>query len=198
MASPVLETSLPKPWAVWQPVPTMANSVAMQSRATVRMSEVIMDELCFVCSVDSGYAFASFFNMGCIPLVIAATVLVGCDKPNAVINAERDADKSAIDTEKKAVDAAAVEAKKQTDVEAAVDKAKIEAKKVAEQAELDADKKKADAQAELEKGQAGRGEEVNRQCRQRVCLPGRGVTRCAGTDGAFAPASSRPDGSCCW
>lgn len=86
-----------------------------------------------------------------IPIVIAASLLMGCDNQNAAIDDKRDVTKTAIDNEKKAVDAAAVEAKKQADVDATVDKAKIEAKKLADQAQLDADKKKADAKAELEK-----------------------------------------------
>jgi hypothetical protein len=68
-----------------------------------------------------------------IPIVIAAFVLVSCDKQ-----------KTAIDDSNEAT-------KKQADVDAAVEKAKIEANKVAAQAQLDADKKKADAQAAFEK-----------------------------------------------
>jgi hypothetical protein len=67
--------------------------------------------------------------------VLAASVLVGCDKQNAAIDEKNQAAKVAIDNEKKSVDVAAAEAKKQ----------------VADQAQLDADKQKADAQAALEK-----------------------------------------------
>ena len=86
-----------------------------------------------------------------IPAVLAAFVLVGCDKQKSAIDNNADATKNAIDNRKDAVDAAAKEATKQADVDATIDKAKIEAKKVAKQAQLDADKQKADALAALEK-----------------------------------------------
>jgi len=86
-----------------------------------------------------------------IPVVLAAFVLVGCDKQKSAIDDHNKAAKTAIDNQKVVVDGAAKDAMKQAQVDAEIEKAKIQAKKVADQAQLDADKVKADAQAELEK-----------------------------------------------
>jgi len=54
--------------------------------------------------------------------ILAAFVLVGCDKQKAAIDDNKEATKTAIDNQKKAVDVAAVDAKKQADVDAAIEK----------------------------------------------------------------------------
>ncbi len=89
-----------------------------------------------------------------VPVVLAAFVLVGCDKEKAAIDKNNATAQDAINNRKDTVDAAAKDATKQADIDAQIEKARIEANKVKTQAQLDADKKKADAQAELDKAKA--------------------------------------------
>ena len=83
--------------------------------------------------------------------ILAACVLMGCDKEKSAIDNNAAASKIVINKQKDAVDAAANADKKQVDADAALKKAKIQAKEAAAQAQLDADKTKADAKAALEK-----------------------------------------------